>query len=120
MFTDPPTARLRTSTLRVVIVHDDPRACLALADALGTSFVVRLAHGADEMVAQLAPMDRLTCVVGVLTTTLRARDIHAKFTACGGKPERLVFVTKNELASSPYALDETVAVVQRLGDRRFY
>jgi hypothetical protein len=109
MFTDPPTARLHMNMLRVVIVHDDLRACLRLADALATSFVVRLALGVE-----------LTCVVGVLSTSLRARDVHARFIAAGGKAERIVFVTKQDLAQSLEVLDETIEVVRRLGDRRFY
>lgn len=120
MFTDPPTARLHMNMLRVVIVHDDLRACLRLADALATCFVVRLAVGADEMIEKLHPMDELTCVVGVLSTSLRARDVHSRFIAAGGKAERIVFVTKQDLVQSTEVLDETIEVVRRLGDRRFY
>lgn len=114
-----PTLRLRTTTLRVVIVHDDVRACLPLADALGKTFIVQLARGTGEMVEQLPPDEGLTCIVGVLSSALRARDVHEQFVAAGGKPERIVFVTKQDLAQQP-VLEETIDVVRRLGDQRFY
>jgi hypothetical protein len=114
-----PTARLRATTLGVVVVHDDVRACRSLVDALRAEFIVRSARSAQEMTEQLGPIDRLTCVVGVLGETIRARDIHAAFIAVGGKPGRLVFVTTQEL-SQPSSVRSTVDVVRSLGQRRFY
>jgi hypothetical protein len=113
-----PTVRYRTSSRRVVVVHDDPSASVPLAEALSAAFIVRFATSAGEVVEQVAPLDRLTCVVCVLGGSIRARDVHDAFLGAGGRPEQLVFVDKSELGRSALAFRRTLDVVRSLGERR--
>ena len=96
----------------VVVVRDDGGFWRALADALMTTFVVRLATTAAELAEQLDPIERVSCVC-VVNDGVRLRDVHEMFLRAGGAAERLVFVSEDDIAS-PVALDEVLRVVRRL------
>ena len=80
---------------------------------LMSAFVVRLAANASELMEHLVPIERLACVC-VVNDGVPLRHIHDTLVRAGGAPERLVFVSENDMAS-PAALDEILRVVRRLG-----
>lgn len=102
------------SPQRVVIVRDNERPWRPLADVLMTAFVVRLAASASEMMEHIAPLERLACVC-VVSDTVRLGDVRDAFVRVGGAPERIVFVSDDDIAS-PAALDDILRVARRLGE----
>jgi hypothetical protein len=95
-----------------VIVRDEGRRWQPLADVLMTTFVVRLAANASELLEHSSPIERVACVC-VMTDGVRMREAHDAFVRAGGAPERLVIVSEDDTAS-PAALDTISRVVRRL------
>ena len=95
----------------VVIVRDEGRCWQPLADVLMTTFVVRLAANASELLEHLVPIERVACVC--VLNDGRLRDVHDTFVRAGGAAERLVFVSEDDV-TSPDALDAISRVVGRL------
>lgn len=90
-----PTVRPRA----VVIVRDERGRWQPLADTLMSTFVVRLAANASELMEHLIPIERVACVC-VLGEGLRLREVHDTFVRAGGAPERLVFVSEDDTADA--------------------
>lgn len=118
MPSDTVTARMPAAFPRVVLVHDEMRACMPLADALRTSFGVRIAATVPEMVDQLGPLERLACVVCIPSPGVRARDVREAFIKAGGRADWLVVIDKDELVRSPHKVQETLETVRRLREPR--
>ena len=104
MPSDRSTVQFRSSLMRVVIVHESPRPCLALAEALRASCVVRMACSLGELREQIGLLDRLACVVCVSSRALRARDARDEAVRLGVAPERIVVLGLEELAQHELAL----------------
>jgi hypothetical protein len=90
----------RSKATRVVIVQDDLRASLSLTERLKNCFNVRLAHSASDLPREMGPLDSQTCVIGVLSEAITARDVRETFVSLGGSPQRLVFISKEDLVAT--------------------
>ncbi len=101
----------RSKARRIVIVQDDVQVSLALTERLKNGFNVRLAHGASDLPREIAPLDSQTCVIGVLSDAITAREVHETFLSLGGSPQRLVFVSKDDLVAT---LDKTIDVLENI------
>lgn len=104
MPTDTPTVQFRSSLVRVVIVHESPRPCFALADALRGRYVVRMAHALGDLRDQLGVLERLACVVCISGRKLRALDVRDEAVRLGVAPERIVVLGLEELEPMARAL----------------
>ncbi|HEY1954447.1 MAG TPA: hypothetical protein VGH28_02525 [Polyangiaceae bacterium] len=105
-----PTLSYRASVARVLIVHESPRPCFALADALRNRYVVRTVHTLAEVGAQIGLVDRLACVVCINGARLRGRDVRDEVVRWGVSQERIVFVTLAELG----ALEGVLATIEKV------
>jgi hypothetical protein len=94
-------------------MRGDERRWRPLADVLMRAFVVRLATSTSELMDHLVPIERLACVC-VVNDGVRLGDVHDVLVRAGGTPERIMFVSDEDLAS-PAALDEILGAVRRLG-----
>lgn len=95
--------------MRVVIVHESPRPCIALAEALRGRYVVRMVHALGELRDQLGLLERLACVVCVSGPGLRARDARDEALRLGVAPERIIVVGLDELESALARVRDAVA-----------
>ena len=100
MANDTPTIQFRSSLMRVLIVHDSPRPCLGLADALRSQAVVRMAHALGEIREQIGVVARLGCLVCIPSNGMRAREVHEEATRLGITPDRIVFADVEHLCDA--------------------
>ena len=114
---DAPTVQYRCSVVRVVIIHENPRPCFAVADALRARYVVRMAHALAELPEQIGLVERLACVVCINGARLRARDVRDEVVRCGVPQERIVFVDLEEFANLGAVLETIVKVADAFGAR---
>ena len=97
MRSDTPTVREIPIPPRVVLLHDDPRPCFALADALRDRYVVRIVRSVDEIGENLGRMDHLARVVCVPGRKMRVQAMHDEIERLGVPAERVVVLGVEEL-----------------------
>lgn len=112
-----PTLQLRSSLMRVLVVHDDPRPVYALAEALRATYVVRNVHGLRELGEQAGLLERLGCIVCVPCRTMRSREVRDEALRMGLPPERIVYVGLDELARLDEVLETVRLVVESSAPR---
>jgi DNA-binding NarL/FixJ family response regulator len=97
--------------MSVVVVHDEPRRCTRLHEALRNQHVVHVARNVDEMLEELGTATRLACIVCVASQKTNAREVRDHAVMQGAPAERIVFISTDDLGR-PEMLERTARVVE--------
>jgi len=95
----------------VVVVHDEPRQCTELHDALRNQHVVHVARDVDEMIEELGTATRLACIVCVASQNTNALEVRDHAVMGGAPAECIVFIGEDDL-KRPEMIERTARVVE--------
>jgi hypothetical protein len=93
----------------VVVVHDEPRRCAQLHDALRNQHVVHVARDVDEMIEELGTATRLACIVCVTSQKTDPLEVRDHALLGGASAEQIVFIGPDDL-SRPEMIERTARV----------
>jgi hypothetical protein len=95
----------------VVVVHEEPRKCAPLHEALRNQHVVHVARDVEEMVEELGTATRLACIVCVASQKTDPREVRDYAVMGGAAAECIVFIGPDDL-NRPEMIERTARVVE--------